>query len=227
MSITAIQRRRVCDIVYDQLRSTIDGGTWNPGDRIPSEKELVALFQVSRATIREAIKKLESRGYLETRHGSGSYVKERDPGSEALLNILSRDSATIQDMMEFRTIVEVESTALATQRATEAELTELAGIYRLMVEARGNIAAFSAYDLQFHQYIGQMTKNEVLIRCYTLVLDSLKLYFDRVVETIGVDKGTYYHAEILRAMQLRDKTLARRIMREHLAATFEGVMNRL
>ena len=60
-----------------------------------------------------------------------------------------------------------------------------------------------------------MTKNIVLIKCYSVIWDFLREYFDRVVETIGVEKGSFYHGEILRAMEDRDAKKARQLMKEH------------
>lgn len=77
-----------------------------------------------------------------------------------------------------------------------------------MLDARKDIRRFSDYDFAFHAAIARMTGNTILIRCYSVILQCLKEYFDQVVERIGVDKGSFYHGEILAAMEKRDAGLA-------------------
>lgn len=227
MAIRAIERKKVSDEVFLQMKEMIANGDWKPGDKIPSENELKELFHVSRVTIREALKKLASYSIIETRQGSGSFIRDVDMMplfNNEMLSVYfsSMDDCTIRDMMEFRSIIEVESVYLATQRGTEENLQYLEAEYQKMLGARGDIRQFSYYDLEFHKYIAEMTRNVVLIKCYSVVWDFVKEYFDKVVEKIGVEKGSYYHGEILGAMRARDAKAARRLMKEHLSVTALG-----
>lgn len=222
-----IQRKKVSEEAFERLQNMIAQGAWQPGDKLPSENELQALFQVSRVSIREALKRLESCGIIETRQGKGSFLRKFEDAdlfdSRALVLHMTRaDECTIRDMMEFRRIVELESVYLATQRMTEEDLQELRKNYQNMLDARKDIRRFSDYDFAFHAAIARMTGNTILIRCYSVILQCLKEYFDQVVERIGVDKGSFYHGEILAAMEKRDAGLARDRMREHLAVTASG-----
>ena len=90
---------------------------------------------------------------------------------------IAQKESTIRDMMEFRGIVEIESVYLATQRATEEDFQKLRENYLKMLDARGNIHLFSKYDLEFHKYIAKMTKNVVLIKCYSVIWDFLREIF--------------------------------------------------
>ena len=232
MAIQAIERKKVSDEVFEQIKGMIVSGNWKPGDKLPSEKELTELFGVSRVTIREALKKLASYNIIETSQGRGSFIRNMEGVSlfdNVMLSVYvnSAEESTIRDMMEFRGIVEIESVYLATQRATEEDFQKLRDNYLKMLDARGNIHLFSKYDLEFHKYIAKMTKNIVLIKCYSVIWDFLREYFDRVVETIGVEKGSFYHGEILRAMEDRDAKKARQLMKEHLAATSKGALESL
>lgn len=229
MAIQAIERKKVSDEVFEQIKEMIASGSWKPGDKLPSEKELTELFHVSRVTIREALKKLASYHIIETSQGRGSFIRKPEgmPIFDSVMlsvYVNSAEESTIRDMMEFRGIVEVESVYLATQRGSKEDLAFLKENYRQMLLSREDIREFSKYDLAFHKYIAQMTKNVVLVKCYSVIWDFLQEYFDKVVETIGVEKGSYYHGEILKAMEKEDPKEAKRLMREHLAVTRKGAL---
>lgn len=79
MQITPIQKVNVVEEIFDQLQSMLIEGTWKPGDKIPSENELSETFGVSRMTIRQALQKMKALGLIETRSGSGSFVRKISP----------------------------------------------------------------------------------------------------------------------------------------------------
>ena len=78
MAIQAIERKKVSDEVFEQIKAMIASGNWKPGDKLPSEKELTELFGVSRVTIREALKKLASYNIIETSQGRGSFIRNME-----------------------------------------------------------------------------------------------------------------------------------------------------
>ena len=81
MTIKKIVRDGVSDQVYSQLKENVAQGVWQPGEKIPSENQLVSLFGVSRASIRMAIQKMITLGLLESKVGDGTYVRPPDPGA--------------------------------------------------------------------------------------------------------------------------------------------------
>ncbi len=224
MDISAIDRKKVSDEVFEQMKKMISDQVWKEGEKIPSQHELQTMFGVSRVSIREALKKLESYGIIVTQQGRGSYVARFEDadwfGDEALkVYQNSVDSKTIHDFMEFRRIIEIENVALAVERATPEDIKKLEENYENMLASREDVQKFSDYDFDFHQIIACITRNMILIRCFTLALTFLKKDFDRVVKKVGVDKGTYYHKEILNAIKERQPLKAKRLMAEHLEAT--------
>jgi len=224
MKITTIEKKSVNELVFEQLREMIVSGTWKPGQRIPSENELKEMFQVSRVTIREALKKLASYNIVEARQGSGTYIKQLDPGtafdsSLAPLFCTEARDKSVRDMMEFRNMIEVSIVSMAAERANKEECDKLEEIYNHMIENRLDVRAFSEYDLEFHRYLAEMTRNSVLIKCYSVVWSYMQSVFENVVEAIGVEKGIHYHGLILDAIIDHDAETARRLMDEHLTAT--------
>ncbi len=75
MGIVKIKKANIGDQVFTQLKDQIINGEWRPGDRIPSEAQLIQLFGVSRGTVRQAVQKLAGEGLIVTRHGEGSFVQ--------------------------------------------------------------------------------------------------------------------------------------------------------
>ncbi len=224
MDINQITRKKVSDEVFDQLKDMISHQVWKEGEKIPSQNELQEMFHVSRVSIREALKKLESYGIISTQQGRGSYVARFEDadwfGSGALKVYRNNvDAKTMRDFMEFRRIIELESVVLATRRATADDIRALEINYRQMVEARGDIQMFADYDFRFHELLAEITRNRILVKCFTMVLTFLKKDFDAVVKKVGTGKGTYYHQKILDAVREGQSERARLIMAEHLEAT--------
>ena len=136
--IRKIARDGVSDQVYVQLKENIVKGIWQPGEKIPSENQLVSLFGVSRASIRMAIQRMITLGLLESRVGDGTYVRAFTPG--AFVNelvSLGLKPADQLEIMEFRKALETEALKLAVERATDEDLAELEAIHIRAREAFG------------------------------------------------------------------------------------------
>ena len=164
MAITAIEKKRVSDEVFEQMKNNIVSGEWAPGARIPGELELVELFQVSRVSVREAIHRLVGMGVLTIRRGEGTFVSEILPSDyfDALLPILMIERPNAIDMLEFRNIIEVESAKLAAKRANDKDIDRMAGIIKKMEDSQGDKDVFSAQDLNFHYAMAIATHNKLL-----------------------------------------------------------------
>ena len=222
-----IQKTKISDQLFERLQIMLAQGDWQPGDKIPSENELQARFQVSRVSVREALKRLESCGIIETCQGKGRFLRKFEEAdlfeSRALaVHMTKKKKRTIKDMLELLRIIELESVYLAAQRATPEDIGKLEENYREMLDSRADIERFADYDFAFHAAVAGMTGNTILIRCYSMILQCLREYFNRVVEKIGVEKGSYYHGQILEALKKGDAQEAREWMRRHLEATARG-----
>ncbi|MCD6397239.1 MAG: FadR family transcriptional regulator, partial [Spirochaetaceae bacterium] len=125
--IEPIKKRRLSEEVLRKLQSMIIDGTYKTGDQLPSERELSELFQVSRASVREALRVLGTLGFLDSRVGIGGGTFVKKISIDALLNpfseILGNEKELIIEMFEFRRILETEIARLAALRRTEEDLT--------------------------------------------------------------------------------------------------------
>jgi GntR family transcriptional repressor for pyruvate dehydrogenase complex len=196
------------------IAETIIAGRLNPGERLPTERALAGQLQVSRNTVREAIRSLEAMGVVEVRRGDGSYVTSLEPhyllDTAAFVTRLLRDH-TVLEMFEVRAILESAATAMAAARMTEADHAELRQQVRRIEEANSVEDILSA-DLAFHGLIAAASGNAMLVSL--LETFSAKTYRARYLKSkIDSDKSLanlqLAHAAVLEAIVLRDPEAAR------------------
>ena len=222
MEIIPVQKVNAVDHVYGQMKKLLIDGSWAPGTRIPSEASLCELFGVSRITIRQALQKLKALDLIETRNGSGSYVRSVDVAGQFndLIPVMFLGDISHRQVFEYREMIDAESVRLATPQATDADFAQLEKHLSRMqrAAARQDNSAFSRSDLDFHMYICEMTHNPLIVKSNRILREVLELSMTRVVEKMSYSNGLSYHRRILDAMKARDSAGAEALMREHIRA---------
>ena len=220
MEIRPIERTNVGEQVFDQLKQLLIEGTWTPGQRLPSENELANMLHVSRVTVRQALQKLSALDLIETRLGEGSFVKKIDVGSNmnALIPVMYMGEQSLQQVFEFRQIIDVECARLAARRATLDDIDELVRIHRRYVDCyeKQDAAGFGKTDLDFHFQIAQMTRNSLIIKTNSILREVLEHTMQQVIDKMGYKNGIYYHAQLIDAIAAHDEQTAVDLMREHI-----------
>jgi GntR family transcriptional repressor for pyruvate dehydrogenase complex len=209
---------RLSDKVAELLLETIIARRFEPGARLPSERELGEQFGVSRTVIREAVRALSAKGVIDVRTGSGLRVAAVDSSTVSeSMSLFLRGSSTLDypRVHEVRAMLEVEVAGLAADRATDEDIAEMRAICELM-ESGGDVEAASLQDVEFHRAIARGTHNEL----HLLLLDSIG---DALIEirrenlAAGSLSDTIAsHRDILDRIAARDPEGARRAMRAHL-----------
>lgn len=203
-------RASLVDATIATLRHQIASGSWEVGDRIPPESRLAEQLNVSRGTIREAVRVLSHAGMLEVRQGDGTYVRRRiDPG-ECMRRI---DRAGLREHLEVRRALEVEAARLAAGRRTEADLSRL----HSTLEVRREVAqapdpdsdiplqSFVDRDLQFHLTVTDAAHNPVLSELYGLFSESIRRHIVTALrDTALPDPSHDAHLRIVDAITDRD-----------------------
>jgi len=209
---------RVAEHIMERmLDRTLSGGT-----RLPSERLLAEQYGVSRTVIREAVRTLSSKGLLETRGGSGSYVRRVDATTAgpfmAFLLRLNHGGAPVpyQKIHEVRRMLEVEIVALAAQRATSEDIEALQRAVKRHRHAEDPSVAASA-DAAFHAMLALATHNElfpVLLNSISNVMTEVRQRGLMVADSslIAVEQ----HAQILEAVIAHDVVAASEAMAVHL-----------
>lgn len=200
----------VVDEIVEQLTRRIISGEWPPGSAIPSLRVFAAEMGVSTLTVREAIRTLQVRGLVETRHGAGTFVRSPDPDDGTVAWMLSpTETDEFLELIEARKAIEDELLRLAVLRCTADQLQQLADIVATMAASRTDAARFLEADLRFHITLAEAAHNRVLLRTMLAIRGPLKrLIANRTVrhlEQVGnLDESIRDHEEIVDALARRD-----------------------
>jgi len=228
MEIKPVKHAKVGEQVYDQMKEMLVSGAWNQGEKIPSENDLAAQFGVSRITVRQAIQRLAALGLLETRVGEGSFVKTINlvEGMNSLIPMVYLERTAMEELFEFREIIEAESVILATKYSTKEDISELKYILDKMIsyEKESNMTALVKADVDFHYKITEMTKNKFLIKTMAIIRDVFENAIRETTYDVGIKTGIdsiYYHKEILQGIKGKNPEKASNFMREHVKKTSE------
>ena len=166
-----IKKTRLYEDIADQLISLIQDGTLAPGDRLPSERQLAEDLQVSRTAVREALHSLASMGYIESRVGEGTYVKQLtlDSIMHPLSSMLIKDEKLIRELIDVRILLETETAKLAAQAITPDKADKLYESLTIMEESVARGGSGLTGDNAFHNTIADITGNDALRMILTRV----------------------------------------------------------
>lgn len=176
-----VTHNRTADAVAEQIEILILQGILRPGDRLPGERELAQRTDVSRPILREALKTLEERGLVVSRHGEGTFVADviGTIFSQPVVGLIRRYPRAIADYFEFRRAVEAWSAGLAAERATEADREILTRLVAALEAAHAgpDTEREAALDIEFHTAVGEAAHNLILLHtlrsCYRLLADGV------------------------------------------------------
>jgi len=218
VQLRPIERARVYESIVAQLQGLILHGPVRPGDRLPSERELVRRFGVSRVSVRQALAVLHAMGLIQIRSGGGVFAARTARGGvSAVATALAGGRDMTRAQMEVRLIVEPRAAALAAQRGTIADFREMSSA--LADQARG-IATPElglAGDARFHTAIAKAAKNPLLLKMVAVITDALMPSREASARVPGgPQRAIREHRRILRAIRRRDPRAAEQLMRTHL-----------
>jgi GntR family transcriptional repressor for pyruvate dehydrogenase complex len=222
-----IERKIVWEQVAEQLLAMLRQKHLGPGDRLPPERELAAMMQVSRPSLREALRALSLMNVLEVRQGAGTYVTSLEPELlvEHLDFVLSLDDSSLIELFEARKIVEMGIAGLAAQRITDEELAELEAVLARSQAALERPADFLRADEALHKAITKAARNPIMSRVVDSISRLLLLSRSRTIEIPGVRAQTVAdHRALVAALQQRDPDAAQTAMLQHLENVERGLL---
>jgi GntR family transcriptional repressor for pyruvate dehydrogenase complex len=172
---TPVEHVRAYQRVVAQVEEAILTGVLPPGDRLPSERDLVVQFGVSRATVREALRVLESAGLISSRPGdpNGAMVLAMSTAnlSRSMSIIARRERLELADLLQFRMFIESSVCELAACVRTDGQLVAIRhALDRMRASMDEGFDAFSQADLDFHLSIAAATDNPLLQACGEVIL---------------------------------------------------------
>jgi GntR family transcriptional repressor for pyruvate dehydrogenase complex len=216
----ATKTEKVSDRIIEQIRDAVLSGRLKPGDRLASEKELIAQFEVSKATMREALRVLEAMGLVQIRKGTqgGVFVAEVDMKTtvHGIMNFLHFKSVSVRDITMLRFMIEPSVAHLAALVRSQEDIDRLAEI---LEQHDGDRMVVLGKEISFHRYIARMIGNPMLI----LIMDFLDNLLRDIKEHSDLSQEFYSatkesHRRILDCMIKEDCVGARREMAADLLA---------
>jgi GntR family transcriptional repressor for pyruvate dehydrogenase complex len=226
MDLAPIKSTRIYEEIVRQVKAMIAEGRLKAGDRLPPERDLAEKFVVSRTSVREALRALESLGLVEIRPGEGTFVRQVSIDSlvEPLALLMVSQREGIGELFEARRLLEPSLAALAAERATPEEIHEME---RILEEQAKEIAAGRtglAQDAQFHAAIGAAAHNRAITRIAHAIMDLLTQSREESLNTPGRPTRSHEdHRRMLAAIGRRDVEGARKAMQDHIEAV-EGLV---
>ncbi|WP_274654522.1 FadR/GntR family transcriptional regulator [Paenibacillus humicola] len=221
-----IEARKGHEIVASHILQRIESGELKPGQKLPSVVDLAAAYGVGRSTIREAVSALKATGWLDVRHGGGTFVSPVLPaGARGDTADLFKDAESVLELLEVRKALETEAAALAAERRTAEDLGKMRAILLRMEQVMldADTSEGERADVQFHTAIAAASGNSLLLQLMESISlrlgDSIRrtreLWFYE--EQATAERLLEEHKSIFAAIEVRDKEAAAARIGAHLA----------
>ncbi len=217
-----VERTKLSDQVFNQLRDSILSEGYISGERLPPERELCQLLDVNRSSVREALKRLEQARLIETRQGQGSIVLDfrLNAGFDLLGDMIQPageiNEVSLRSIFEFRSLIGPEIARLAAMRIEKPELEALEKVVAKIEDCSGeDVAEFQRLDFEFHSVMAQASENLALLLIQNSVREiyfAYGDYFASIFEEAMKDRGIY--RQIYEALFDHNEKLGESICRE-------------
>ncbi len=189
------------------------------GEKLPSERKIAEEYGVSRNMLRESLRVLSDKGLIEIIPGKGAYVSNKQ--DEKLVDYLERivfeNRNSLMDIVEVRSVLEMEVCLKAAKVATDADVSELEKIYLQMDGCRTNVRKFNECDMAFHLQIAKASHNSI----YPILLSSLytiserKLFMITEIYPTRVDSAQREHSALISAISNHDRKSTKAVASRH------------
>lgn len=226
ITFTPVKTKRLYEEIAEQIQQLISGGELKPGDKLLSERELADRLQVSRVSVREAIRSLEMLGFIEIRHGEGTFVRDTTANEviRPLAMFLAMERGSLLDMFEVRRIFETATAGLAAERASEDEVEQIGLLLEKMKDRilHGDPETGEAFDAAYHYAVAEATHNNLLIKLLRTVHEEWSKAVSAGSQQLLVDsdknaqKIMDQHDRIFAGIKAHDPVLASKAMLEHV-----------
>lgn len=217
--LAPLVRTTVTEQIATRLVDFILGARLKPGNKLPSERELMVRLSVGRSSLREAIKTLTALGVVQVSVGEGMFVGRGDlslltkPLSWALL----MGERSTHELVEARRVIEVELAGLAADRATEEDVLAIGQCLEVMRESLDSADRYSQADLAFHLLVARAARNRVLFHVLETLQHIIRAWMVKVLAALdGKPVSLDEHVPIYAAIRAHDPQAARKAMAAHM-----------
>ena len=219
--IDPIKREPLATEIARRLVEFLLSGGLEPGDRVPSERQLAEAFGVGRSAMREALKALTLLGLLEVRHGDGTYLRRADSTLLPAViewGLLLGEQRTM-DLVEARQKIEAVIAGLAAERRDERDVAELRELLDRMARMERDQAGFVDADVAFHLRLAEAARNTALREILSSIQALLRAWIRRVIAaSASTDDSFREHVPIFEAVERGDPAAAIAAMEAHMSS---------
>ena len=232
-----VNRAKAYELVVERIEEQILAGTLRVGDRLPAERDLASMLEVSRAAVREAIRTLEAQGVVHAGVGvgpeGGTFVSSLP--SEALTRMLRLHVALsnfpMPDVIEARVMLERHSARLAATQATPEDLTALREVFEAMADLSTSREEFNDLDTRFHLLIAEAGRNRLVADMTISIRESMRtpiLASFRASESWEnlTEDLNHGHGAIFAAIEAGDAEAAAQAVEEHIRYAYDALRYR-
>ena len=214
-----IKQEKLSVKISSQIKTLIIEGELKPGDPLPPERELMRLLNVSRPSIREALKSLIGMGFLEASKGNRTIVKSLASGRmlDPLHQLLQDNITIVFELIEVRKAIEAWNAYYAAKRATPADIVRLEKNIAAMKEKVGDPDfAIEKVDADFHMAISEATHNKIQTHIMFTIYDTIRESIGKYFQSINFNDVYHQHQDIVLAIKKKNPDAAREKILEHL-----------
>lgn len=227
-----IKNKKIHQQVSEEIQKMILSGELKLGDQLPTERKMAEMLNVSRTSIREALRSLEIIGIIESRQGEGNFISEKfdQIALEPLSLIFTLKNGKFVDILEIRNTLEIEAAGLAAERITEERKEILKTLLNDLFKADSE-AERVVIDKAIHYKIAEYTNN-ILILSILETISSLMTYFIedarlKIIQNLKVDTLLYnMHKNIVDSIVSGDKEEAKKAMKEHFDNVYLSIKDK-
>lgn len=216
-----IDRAGITELVVQRIKELLESGELRAGSRLPPERELADMLNISRPSLRTALKALSVMGIIRAKPGAGTYIAEEIPEvfTEPMQFMTLIHNTSVEELFEARRIIEAGLAELAAERATDEDIAALNKEIEGMRQAVGDPENFLKHDIYFHQVMARAANNKLM----SGVMDTIAqlLYHIRrrtISHSSDSSEALEWHQKIVAAMQKHDAKRAKDMISGHLWA---------
>ncbi len=214
-------RKNLNDQIADDLKEKIINHTFQSGQKLPNEFELMEEYGVCRYTVREAIKKLTAVGLLEVQRGKGTFVRELKPSVylKNMVDVVLLDDQSIKDIFDTRLAIEQKAVEMAVRNMNDDIISILQGKIGLMKKAleENDLQKYNDCDMSFHLFIVKNSDNKILYEIELALYDMIRQAMAKsLLKSENLQESLQGHLLILEAIKEKNPDKAALLMGEHL-----------
>lgn len=231
-----ISNKKVYEQVIEQIQNNIMEGLFKKGDKLPSERELSEKMGVSRTSIREALRVLETMGVVESRQGEGNFICSNIEKSllQPLSMMFKLNNGSFSDIYELRSILEIECARLSAIRATDMDCRELLSVVEEMEQetfGENRYEILVELDKKFHNTLSDMSKNYLIESLFSTISNLFEKFIEDarykiiLFDSEQANKSLLIqHKKICESIIKKNQDMAVEAMREHMEYIMENAV---